>query len=479
MTAVLPPSPSLRAMDFAVPVRTRSLQLRGNAALAGVFGFVAFMPYPGIAVGQRTALQAGNLLTLVIVAMALTASWKRKPYFLLPLLMAPACVSIVKTAMVGDGDVALCFKSFTVISLSVAAMLATQFLLPRHALALMTGIATAAILHTVVGIWQIYAFAHGQFPLLFLYVNPSFLSIQDNVETIVRYIQRPFGLFPEPSAMSSSLAPWVLFWMAELLGLVRLRQRPARWQRAMFTVAAIGSLSVIILSRSGHAMITLAMVALFAAVWLVRCRATLRSFLAILGVFGVALPLLAWVLVQSISARMGGTTEVDQSWQDRGNSLRVGLAVFLAGGPATFLFGIGIGLLAPLMRRTTDYITCWSVLLTYLYQTGMVGFLVLLAIGRYLLNVWRHAGHGVVFICILVVWLMGITVTTSYEHLLPLWVALGWLSVWPRICHPAGRKRNRLPAWRSAWSNDRPSLRNRNEIESVVVPGSLQELRIT
>lgn len=470
MIAVSSPSPSLSRFDLAAPHRSRSIRLHGSAILAAVFGFVAFMPYPSIAVGQRTALQMGNVLTLVIIAMALTASWKNKPYFLLPLLMVPACLSILKAAIAQDGDTDLCFKSLAVISLSVAAMLATQYLLPRHAMSLMMGIAWATILHTAVGIWQIFAFARGEFPLLFLYVNPSFLSINENVETIVRYIQRPFGLFPEPSAMSSSLAPWVLFWMAELFGLIRLRHPPTRTQRVVFFVAAVGSLTVIILSRSGHAMITLAVAALFAAIWMVRSRATFRSFLAILGVCGIALPLLVFVLVQSLSVRMHGVTEMDQSWQDRGNSLWVGLSVFLAGGPATFIFGIGMGLLAPLMKRTTEYITCWSILLTYLYQTGMVGFLVLLGIGRYLLKIWRKAGHSVVFISILVVWLMGITVTTSYEHLLPLWVALGWLTMWPSICLPAGTHRNRSIAWRPDWDRHHRHVANRNYTASVPVP---------
>jgi hypothetical protein len=37
------------------------------------------------------------------------------------------------------------------------------------------------------------------------------------------------------------------------------------------------------------------------------------------------------------------------------------------------------------------------------------------------------------------VWLVGITVTTSYPQLLPLWVALGLLTVWPDVCEPARR----------------------------------------
>lgn len=447
MIAVSPPSPSLRRFDLAAPGRTGWLPLRDSAALAAVFAFVAFLPYPAIPAGGHSAIQMGNLLALLIVAMTLFTSWSGKAYFLLPLILLPACLSVVKTGIVADGDMQLCFKSMGTLVISAAAVLATQYLAPRHALAMLLGIAWAAILHTVVGFWQMYSFPRGQFPLLFLYVNPSFLSVQENAETISHFIRRPFGLFPEPSAMSSSLAPWALFWLAELFGLVRLRQAPTRWQRILFAVAAVGTLSLIILSRSGHAMITLAAVALFAVIWLLRSRATAGSYMAILGVFGVALPLLVLLLVQSMNTRMnGGPTDVDQSWQSRASSLGIGWSLFMAGGPATLLFGIGMGQLAPRMAEASQFDAAWSVLLPFVYQTGMAGILVLLGIGGYLLKVWRRAGGGAVFAAVFVVWLVGITITTSYNQLLPLWMALGWLSVWPSVCLPAGRQSPGVPA---------------------------------
>ena len=133
---------------------------------------------------------------------------------------------------------------------------------------MLTGIAAATLLHAAVGAWQVYAFARGEIPLLGLYVNPSFLSVQEEAETIVNYIRRPFGLFPEPSAMAASISPWVILWAAEAMGLVRLRQQPRRWQRVLFTTAAAAGMGLIIISQSGHAAITLAALVGLAMAWL-------------------------------------------------------------------------------------------------------------------------------------------------------------------------------------------------------------------
>ena len=46
-----------------------------------------------------------------------------------------------------------------------------------------------------------------QFPLLFLYANPSFRSMQEGAEEYVLYNKRPCGLFPEASAMAAEHAP--------------------------------------------------------------------------------------------------------------------------------------------------------------------------------------------------------------------------------------------------------------------------------
>jgi hypothetical protein len=448
MIAASRPSPrSSMAVDHRVPAVFRSVLESfpvAGAAAGLLFGFLCFMPYPAIPVGNATGVQTGSLISLALALPWMLAPWRSRPLILSAVILAPLTISSAKVAFTDGAELDLCFKSLLVTGLAGVSLLAAQRVTPRHALAVLTGIAAATLIHVAVGFWQMYSFSRGQFPLLWLYVNPAFLSVQENVDTIVKYIRRPFGLFPEPSAMSSSLAPWVLFWVAEALGLVRLKGvRPATWQRAMFVIAALGATALIIVSNSGHAAVTLAALVGLVGLWFVRCRATSNNYLAILLVFCVAMPLLLWLGATTLSERVGsevgsGMSRGD-SWHDRALSLKVGFDLLVDGGPVTLFFGLGSGLTSPRIKEVAGFEAVWSVLLPYIYQTGVIGLVAIGYVAIELFRNWRAVAYSGVFAAVLGVWLVGVTVTTSYGCLLPLWVALGWLTVWPDVCESPRR----------------------------------------
>jgi hypothetical protein len=85
------------------------------------------------------------------------------------------------------------------------------------------------------------------------------------------------------------------------------------------------------------------------------------------------------------------------------------------------------------MYKTTGFRAVWSILLTYIIETGVVGLVAISFVGSELMRAWRRCRDRTVFLLVLVVWLAGITVTTSYVPLLALWVTLAWLSVWPEV----------------------------------------------
>src|SRR5436309_2879830 len=87
-------------------------------AAVGV-GFFSLMPYPAVAVGNYTALQIGNFLVVLLAVPALFVSWRRRPFWVFPLLMAPLCVSAFKAAVVGQDGLDLCLKSLAVWGLSL------------------------------------------------------------------------------------------------------------------------------------------------------------------------------------------------------------------------------------------------------------------------------------------------------------------------------------------------------------------------
>lgn len=428
-------SPSTTRVEKTAPFDLGVLlPSRTGAALALALGFLAFLPYPAIPAGRNSAIQAGNILTLLMVLPCLALPWRRRPFLFYPMLVMPLLASAVRVAVVGDGSLELCLKVLPVWVISLLTMVATQLYAPRYGLHLMLGIAAATLIHVAVGVWQLGEFGSGQLPLVDLYVNPSFLTVQDRVKIISLYIQRPFGLFPEPSAMSSSLAPWILLWMANLFGLVRFKTEPKAWHRALFAGATLGGLMLIVLSRSGHAMIVVASASVLFLAWLKSASSTARSYLVLVLVAGIALPALLWLTANAMQDRVADAGTGNDSWADRSNSLLLGFSVLVNCGPVSLVFGLGSGQTANLLWNLTGLDAVWSVLLTYIYETGLVGAVVVSWIGWHLFAIWRVTRAKLVFTMLLGVWLLGVTITTSYQQLLPLWIALGWLTVWPEVC---------------------------------------------
>jgi hypothetical protein len=416
-----------------LPLGNATTRARAASLLAGCLGFFGLMPYLCVSAGNHTALQFGVVFGLVATAATAFMPWVGRPFWIYVAIAASLAISTAGVAMNGPTDVAVSFKTSAVWMWSLATLVATQVLAPRYALSLLTGAAVATLIHFAVGLWQQMVFESGQFPLLWLYVNPSFLSVQDNAEKIARWQRRPFGIFPEPSAMSSSLAPFVLMWTAYLLGLVRFHVNPAHWQRLLFAAAAVGGMLLIIISQSGHAAITLAAAGLFVAIWFVRARATGRTFAALVGLFGIALPAALFMAAASLGKRVGGGKLGNSSWEDRTDSLIIGAKLWFGGNIGTLLWGLGIGGTSPILQRDHKLEAVWSVLLTYVYETGLIGVVVVLLVAWHLMRTWRAASFSVVMVAVVVVWLVGVTVTTSYKELLSLWMTLGWLTVWPAI----------------------------------------------
>ena len=214
--------------------------------------------------------------------------------------------------------------------------------------------------------------------------------------------------------------------------------------------------------------------------WLIRARATASTALALLAAFCVVLPAMLYLGVVSLSDRIdldfGGrgvarVAEVDESWQTRSDSLRVGLNLVLDGGPATWVFGLGPGLTTPGVHKVAGYEAVWSVLLPYVYQTGFVGLAVVFLVAVYLFQIWRADGYSVAYPLVLGVWFVGITITTSYGQLLPLTVALGWITVWPSLCHSSKRKSATAPGSSPAKVVRRRATPHRRRESEVAITG--------
>src|SRR6185436_5479945 len=96
---------------------------------------------------------------------------------------------------------------------------------------------------------------------------------------------------------------------------------------------------------------------------------------------------------------------------------------------ATNLFGMGVGLMSPALKESAGLDAVFSVLLTYVFETGLLGAIAVACVGYFLLRGWAATRFDLTFALVAGVWLVGVTLITSYEQLLPVWMTLGWLTV--------------------------------------------------
>lgn len=396
--------------------------------------FLCFLPYPALNIGNTSALQMGNVVSLMLCAPLLLvpgfiASLRPVAIILLPLVISTCVIAL---GVGGADELSLCVKSLASWAICGATLAVTLHFAPRHAMSMLLGIAAAIVLHAIVGAIQVVSFENGEMPFVSIYVNKSFLSVEENASTIARYIQRPFGLFPEPSAMTSSIAPWTILFAALSAGLMRWPAPPRQWHRVLFALATAGGTALVIASRSGHAAFLLLGLAVVGLGWIRRARAGTGDVAILATLVLVVMPIVAWAGAAALGDRLGGRSELgNSSWEERATSLQIGFRLMAEGGWRTAIFGMGPGLSAVEIARASGLEAIWSVLLTYIYETGIFGAIAAVIVGAGILDRWRSIRLEPIFGSALLAWLIGVTLTTSYSQLLPLWVTLGWLLVWP------------------------------------------------
>ena len=250
--------------------------------------------------------------------------------------------------------------------------------------------AVGILVHALVGLYQLYAFSHDEFPLLAVFQNPSFKSMESWAVEYARYIKRPCGLFPEPSAMAASLGPFVVVLAGLLLD--------------------PGAVSRFGLGRRARGLFAAALAAGFAAAGAVAVGADRRrswrrcwpSASATRGPGSVrrgrggpwSSPRRWWrrpghrPTWRSGRAR-ASTERIESSWGLRATSIVTGLTANTE--PFDLAFGVGPGQSTPVVRRlmagvpkaeTQDDMAVWSLTACYYMEEGLVGGVGMLAAGR-------------------------------------------------------------------------------------------------
>lgn len=412
---------------------------RPAAAFVGAFALACFAPYPALSIGSSNGLQLSQALTLAAVPV-LVRRVPGRPLLALIALLAPAFVSAALNATRGstpEPDVLL--KEATSLTLALMVLWPASWLSgPAHFRRALLAAAVGITAHAVIGLYQVYAFRNDVFPLLWLYRNPSFKDMYSWSDIYAMYIKRPCGLFPEPSAMASALGPWLVLLAGQLAGgLPGMRVTGRRRGLAIWAVA--GGLVLLVLSRSGSSVAVLLGVVVAVLGGTGRAVRGARTAAALAGVVGLfVMALLVFQFSDGFSER------VESSWGFRAQSIVTALTA--STGATDLIIGVGPGQSTPIVRRALsgmprpkdqDDLAVFSLAASYYMENGLLGALALLgvlgaavlAIGR---SSARAAGLGALF-----AWLVGVTVTTSYLALSPVWLFLGAALVWDQVFPPS------------------------------------------
>jgi hypothetical protein len=419
---------------------------RWDRAAARGFAFACFFPYPALAIGASNGLQLSQALALA-GAPLLCARAPGRPLGALLLIVAPVYLSALANSMLDSVPAAEVLpKESASLTLALLVLWHAEWLMRRDLFREVLAAACAAIVvHMLVGLVQVYSFAHNEFPLLFLYCNPSFKSMEEWHRIYATYIQRPCGLFPEPSAMTASLGAWLV-----LLAGMQLDTRRARdlgWRGGLVSgVALAGGFLLAALSRSGS---TFAIMGGVLAV----CFGTMRRGPHSSGVRKLltrVAVLLAVALVMGYAAvrlSQGFQDRMESSWGLRGISIQTGLTANTD--LASLAFGVGPGQSTPIIRRSLagvplpedqDDLAIFSLTVCYYMETGLVGSLALLGVLVMALRAIVRSSAVRLGLGALATWLVGVAATTSYMPLSAIWLFLGAMLCWDRLFPPRSHR---------------------------------------
>ena len=415
-------------MNPALPPKSSAV------VVIALFVFSVFFAYPALPIGQSTGLQIAQALAIIALPV-LVFRLPRRHVIAFLLLTVPLAVSGTINLIAGRA-----IRDDLILKLTFLYILVMIVLIPSGA-AIRSGristiakaVAAAIVVHAMIGVYQMYGFSQGFFPLDFLHLqNPSFATSPGHFENYALNTRRVMGLFPEPSAMASAIGPWALVLMALLVN-SRMVPRPMKG-KFLLGSAVIGAVVMIVSSGSGYLVIFV-----ICMLWIIAPAMVpfVLGFRARVSFFRLAIAIIvffafAWfVYGEQFSGRF--TTE-NYSWQLRASSLVEGTSIMLTHDPLTLLFGIGPG-------QTTLWFNnseIWSVVVRYFTETGLIGTasfgLLLILVVRAILRAntqARWAGIG----C-LIAWLGAVVTTTAHLVVLPPWLMLSLLVVWDRMFPP-------------------------------------------
>jgi hypothetical protein len=415
--------------------------------LAVVFGFASMFVFPAIPIGRTAALDTTLVLTIALMLLhpriIFGASFPLMALVMLPLVQSALAVQISGAAL----EAATMPKTLVAYYLCMLPLVSACELMRAGRLReVVLGVSLALPVHALIAVYQMIVFdREGALPLLALMAtNPGMSMSSETAAGYAEFIQRPFGLFAEPSAMAACVGPWLVL-------IVILMANQERWpalrvHRGILILAVTAGCFLMAVSQSGQAIINIAgvTVAVLASVAGSKDASARRSrFWAFAAI--AALLLVTAIVVRSSFSDTARTTFGDTALNERTASSWAGRLSSFGFLPSallhdvwTFLFGVGPGQSYPMILLGARFAqnlppgvsAVWSVTGGYVAEAGMVGLLCIAAIGwMAAVSIWRSSARMLGIVCSLV-WLSGVLIATSHTGQPSIWFFLAVLLNW-------------------------------------------------
>src|SRR5271166_856147 len=143
---------------------------RGWSWAAWLFAFAYFFPYPALAIGRTTGLQVSQAAALAAIPF-LVARPPGRSFWALLLVLGPVSVSVFLHHMFTNIP-----SPDLLVKVSIGMIPAMVVIWPADWLAdrdlfreVLAAAGAAIVVHSLIGLYQLYSFSKDQFPLLFLY----------------------------------------------------------------------------------------------------------------------------------------------------------------------------------------------------------------------------------------------------------------------------------------------------------------------
>lgn len=386
----------------------------GKRILLQLLVFLGFFPYPAVThFGENLGVQLGQVLAILVVAVLFPLAVRSRSMIAFLVLTFPLLASLAALVFLRQsGNAELGFRVLITVCFSLLMLPAAGALMRSAPLAcVIAPVSLAICVHFIVGLWQMWSFSNSNFPFVNIFHNPSFADIQSAAQIYATYVKRPFGLFPEPSAMAAAIGPWTLF-------LLWWGLRPRQGYRRFALLGAACGLVLILLSQSLYAVFLLPAAVLL----LVVQRQQSDRSLGVLELLTWVAGILALVTFPVLSAGRIDFTAND-SFRIRLESLIAGISQPFTDLPA-LLFGIGPGQsTSMLMDQGAGLNAIYSVVFVAFAEGGLIALAAMVVVVALCLRP-RPFAHQIIFIF---AWVASVALSTSYIALMPVWLFLAMI----------------------------------------------------